>query len=103
MNDEVAAKTLSALANRSRLAVMRQLIQAGADGLAAGQIAEGIGASPSQTSFHLAALSEAGLGTSTRRSRHIHYAANYAAMGALVTFILEDCCSGSPDVKACCP
>ena len=102
MNEERAVQSLSALANLTRLAVMRALVQAGPEGLSAGAIAEGITASPSQTSFHLSALSEAGLITSERRSRNIIYKPDFDAFGALAAFILADCCGGSQVARSCC-
>ncbi len=102
MNQDEALAALSAMANESRLTVLKALVQAGPDGLSAGGIADVLGASPSQTSFHLSALTEAGLIQAERQSRHIIYRSNFATLGQLVAFILEDCCGGSPVARACC-
>lgn len=96
---------LGALAQEHRLAAFRLLVQAGADGMAAGAIAERLGMASSSMSFHLAALSHAGLVSQRRQSRLIIYTANYAAMNGLMAYLTENCCGGAsclPDV-ACCP
>lgn len=93
---EVVIRALGALAQDHRLAAFRLLVQAGADGLAAGAIAEQLGVPASSMSFHLAQLGHAGLVTQRRESRSIIYAADYAAMGALMSYLTENCCAGVP-------
>ena len=65
----VAVEALSALAHSSRLAVFRLLVRAGAEGVAAGDIAREIGAHPSTLSTHLTILGHAGLVRSRREGR----------------------------------
>lgn len=89
---------LSALAQEHRLALFRLLVQAGEDGLAAGAIAERLGLPNSSLSFHLAQLSRAGLIRQERRSRSLIYRADYGAMNALVSYLVDNCCAG-----ACAP
>lgn len=88
-------RALSALAQDHRLATFRLLVQAGPDGLAAGVLAERLGLPASSMSFHLAQLSHAGLVTQRRQSRSIIYTADYAAMGALMAYLTENCCGGA--------
>ncbi len=95
MQAETVIRALGALAQEHRLATFRLLIQAGADGLAAGALAERLGLPASSMSFHLAQLSNAGLVTQRRQSRSIIYAADYAAMGALMGYLTENCCGGA--------
>ena len=95
MESNVAITALSSLAQETRLAVFRLLVQAGPTGLAAGQIAERIGIAAPTLSFHLSHLSHAGLISCKRISRSLIYAANYQTMGDLVSFLTENCCSGS--------
>lgn len=102
MNEENVLSAFAALSNRMRLRVVKQLVEAGAEGMIAGEVAEALNASPSRTSFHLAALHEAGLVTSERKSRQIVYRVSFEAMGALTRFLLQDCCKGNPTVRACC-
>ena len=96
MQSESVIRALGALAQEHRLAAFRLLVQAGAEGLAAGVIAESLGAPPSSMSFHLAQLVHAGLITAQRRSRSIIYAADYAAMNRLMGYLTENCCGGVP-------
>ena len=103
MDEDAALDTLSAMANRSRLAVLRHLVQAGPEGASAGEIATALKASPSQASFHLSALSDSGLVDPERRSRHIIYRINFDRLRLLVGFILEDCCGGALRAQDCCP
>ena len=99
-------RSLSALAQEHRLATFRLLVQAGEQGMAAGVIAERLDVPPSSMSFHLAQLANAGLVTQRRESRSIIYAADYAAMNALMGYLTENCCGGadcSDDAAACAP
>lgn len=93
-NDAVAA--LAALAQETRLAVYRLLIQAGPEGLAAGVIAERLDASPATLSFHLKELARAGLVTPRSAARFIFYSANFERMAALMTYLTQHCCQGMP-------
>jgi DNA-binding transcriptional ArsR family regulator len=95
MQAEIVIRALGALAQEHRLATFRLLVQAGADGMAAGALAEALGLPASSMSFHLAQLSHAGLVTQRRQSRSIIYAADYAAMGALMGYLTENCCGGA--------
>ncbi|MBA4141957.1 MAG: metalloregulator ArsR/SmtB family transcription factor [Nitrosospira sp.] len=85
---------LSALAQESRLAVYRALVEAGRSGLSAGKIGERTGISPSSLSFHLKELSHAGLVSARPEGRFIFYTANFATMNELLSFLTENCCSG---------
>lgn len=91
---------LGALAHETRLSVFRALVKAGPDGMVAGAIAGSHGVPPSTMSHHLATLERAGLVQSTRESRLIRYRADYPAMRRLLTFLVQDCCQGVPDM---CP
>ncbi|MFU7527282.1 ArsR/SmtB family transcription factor [Qipengyuania sp. ASV99] len=97
-NQRWAVEALGALAHETRLSVFRALVQAGADGMIAGAIADRQHVPPSTMSHHLAALERAGLVQSARESRLIHYTADYAAMRRLLTFLMEDCCQGAPEM-----
>jgi len=95
MKPNQAVDLLAALAQETRLSIFRSLVQAGADGLAAGRIAEVVGAPASTLSFHLKELSAAGLVRSRQDGRFIYYSANYAAMNELLGFLTEKCCQMS--------
>jgi DNA-binding transcriptional ArsR family regulator len=106
MKSTQAVVALSALSQETRLAVFRHLVAAGPQGKAAGMIAARMKVPSPTLSFHLKELERAGLVTQRRESRSIIYAANYAAMRALLSYLMEDCCGGRPeicdiDVKCC--
>jgi DNA-binding transcriptional ArsR family regulator len=95
-----AVLALSALAHDGRLAIFRLLVRAGADGMAAGEIARVTGAAASTQSVNLAILSRAGVLTSRRDGRSIFYCAAYEQMRDLLGFLMEDCCAGRPEICA---
>ncbi len=101
MDTVAAISSLSALAQETRLAIFRLLVEAGTEGLAAGAIAERLGIPPSSLSFHLAELTRAGLIAQRRESRSLIYSANFRAMSALVGYLTDNCCGGNP--AACAP
>ena len=99
MNDKAVLKSLAALAQESRLAVFRLLVQQGPQGLAVGAIAERLALANATLSFHLKELANAGLVTARQDGRFIYYGANYPAMNSLVAYLTENCCQG----EACLP
>jgi len=101
MESTLAVRALAALAQESRLAVYRLLVQQGPSGVAAGEIAATLGVSPATLSFHLKELSHAGLVKSLQQGRFIFYSADYEAMNALLSFLMENCCSA--DGSTCAP
>jgi ArsR family transcriptional regulator len=96
MKPNQAVSLLAALAQETRLSIFRALVQAGPDGLAAGRIADAVGAPASTLSFHLKELSATGLVRARQDGRFIYYSADYAAMSELVSFLTEKCCMGMP-------
>lgn len=96
-----AVTALSALAQEHRLQAYRLLVQAGDAGLAAGTIAEAMAMPASSLSFHLAQMERAGLIRRQRRGRSLIYSADYGGMTALIAYLTENCCAGSPG--ACTP
>ncbi len=100
LGEDQALDAFGALSQPTRLQMVRALVVAGRDGLAAGAVGEAVGASSSAASFHLAHLERAGLVTSRRESRSIIYAANFEGLSGLVEFLMRDCCQGRPEVCA---
>lgn len=100
MEINIALASLAALAHEGRLSAFRLLVQAGSDGLAAGEIARRLDILPNTLSASLNVLSHAGLIRSRRAGRSIIYTADYEAMRELLAFLLEDCCGGSPEICA---
>jgi DNA-binding transcriptional ArsR family regulator len=101
MDNKDAARALAALAQESRLAAYRLLVQAGPAGLAASKIAEALGMPPSSLSFHLKELSHANLVVPRQEGRFVIYAAQFDTMHALLGFLTENCCGGQPCAPAC--
>ncbi|MEJ0022167.1 MAG: metalloregulator ArsR/SmtB family transcription factor [Alphaproteobacteria bacterium] len=114
MESRKAIEAFSALAQPTRLAIVKLLVRAGDEGVAAGDIARHVDAPASTISTHLAILSRAGLIDARRESRSIIYAVDMDRVSALLAFIVEDCCQGRPEIctplasvvrraAACCP
>jgi ArsR family transcriptional regulator, arsenate/arsenite/antimonite-responsive transcriptional repressor len=87
-------KMLSALAQESRLAIFRLLVEQGPEGLPVGAIAEELGIPNATLSFHLKELLYAGLVTSRQSGRFIYYAPVIEAINDLVGYLTENCCQG---------
>ena len=92
--DAVAA--LAALAQDNRLDIYRLLVQAGPDGMAAGEVANALGIAPNTLSFHFDRLRHAGLVSVARQGRSLIYAARYETMNNLLGYLTENCCGGKP-------
>lgn len=100
MNRRQALSGFAALSQDTRLAIVRLLVKAGPDGIGAGQIADEVGVSASNLSFHLKELVHAGLVESMRDARAIIYTANYETLRGLIGFLMKDCCAGRPEICA---
>ena len=101
---------LGALAQETRLAVFRLLIETGPEGLQVGKIGERLGIAPATLSFHLKELVHADLVTTRHEGRFIYCAANFATMNGLLAYLTENCCGGTGpafvpvcDPVACAP
>lgn len=102
METRQAVESLSALAQDTRLAIFRLLVQAGGQGRAAGQIGEALDLPPATLSFHLAGLTRAGLAQSRQEGRFVIYTADFENMNALVAFLTENCCGAAACAPAAC-
>jgi ArsR family transcriptional regulator, arsenate/arsenite/antimonite-responsive transcriptional repressor len=94
MNTPQAVKALAALAQDTRLAIYRLLVQQGPEGLAAGIIAERLDLPGATLSFHLKELANAGMVDSRQEGRFVYYSANYEQMNGLLAYLTENCCQG---------
>jgi DNA-binding transcriptional ArsR family regulator len=103
METKSAIAALASLAQDSRLAIFRALVQEGPEGLPAGKISEATGIPPSSLSFHLKELAHAGMVTSRQEGRFIIYAADFATMNDLIAFLTENCCGGKPCIPVRAP
>jgi ArsR family transcriptional regulator len=104
MDTKATIVALAALAQESRLAVFRLLVQVGPEGFAATKIGDQLGIAPSSLSFHLKELTHARLVSVRRDGRSLIYAANFTAMNKLIGFLTENCCGGNvcSPVGLCC-
>jgi ArsR family transcriptional regulator len=96
--DAVAA--LAALAQDNRLDVYRLLVQAGPEGMPAGAVAEALDLAPNTLTFHFDRLRTAGLVSVRREGRSMIYAAQYATMNSLLSYLTENCCGGAASARA---
>jgi DNA-binding transcriptional ArsR family regulator len=101
MKKDQAVAALAALAQDSRLDIFRLLVQAGPEGMPAGQVAQALGLAPNTLTFHFDRLRDAGLVTVRRDGRSMIYAARFETMNGLLGFLTENCCQGAPE--ACAP
>ena len=92
---------LAALAQSSRLAIYRLLVEQGPAGLPAGAIAEKLDLPAATLSFHLAHLARARLVQGRQDGRFVIYSANFQSMNALVGFLTDNCCAGASCAVAC--
>ncbi|HET6545705.1 MAG TPA: metalloregulator ArsR/SmtB family transcription factor [Rhodanobacteraceae bacterium] len=101
MESTDALAALNALGQEHRLRLFRLLVQAGAQGMAVGELAAATGLAGATLTSHLHVLRRAGLVGDERRGRIIQCRANYARMNELLGFLTEHCCAGSAAAVAC--
>src|SRR4051795_13587621 len=95
MKNSDAVAALAALAQDNRLEVFRLLVQAGPEGMPAGEVAAALDLAPNTLTFHFDRLRSAGLVTVRRDGRSMIYAARFETMNALLGFLTENCCQGA--------
>ena len=98
LSEPHAISALAALAQPTRLAIFRLLIKHEPIGITAGVIAETVGAPHNTLSSHLAILVRAGLLRSSRDGRTIVYRSDVEGMRSLISFLINDCCNGHPEL-----
>jgi ArsR family transcriptional regulator, arsenate/arsenite/antimonite-responsive transcriptional repressor len=96
-----AVEALAALSQESRLQVYRLLVEAGPDGMQAGQIAAALDLPPNTLTFHFDRLRHAALVTVRREGRSMIYAARFDTMNDLLGYLSKNCCGG--DAQKCVP
>ena len=101
MQTNLAIAALAALAQESRFAAFRLLVQAGPRGQSASSIAASLQMPASSLSFHLKELTHAGLVVPRQEGRYIIYAAKVDTVHRLVDFLADSCGSdAAPAVAA---
>ena len=89
---------MAALAQETRLETFKLLVRSGSEGIAAGRIAETLDIPHNTLSSHLSILVNAGLVRSRRESRSIIYSIDFDGTRELLSFLMEECCQGNPEV-----
>jgi DNA-binding transcriptional ArsR family regulator len=100
MEQRTAITVFESLSSGVRLDVFRMLVRMGQEGMVAGDIATTLGVPPTNLSFHLKALTHAGLVTATQEGRFQRYRANLTLMSELIAYLTEECCAGQAEL---CP
>src|SRR5512141_3266280 len=100
MDKDIATRMFECLSSGIRLDAYRLLVKAGATGLVAGEIAQALDLPPSNLSFHLRAMTHAGLVDVAQEGRYMRYRADLSLMAALVAYLTAECCSGHPELCA---
>jgi len=96
--EKLTATTLfESLSSGIRLDIYRLLVKRGLEGMVAGQIAATLGMPPNNASFHLKAMTHAGLITVEQEGRYQRYRANLPLMLDLIAYLTEECCAGHPE------
>lgn len=100
MEEIEVIQALAALAQDVRLRLFRALVVAGPEGMTPGELSAQLSVAPTTLSFHLKELLRSGLLLQARKGRNLIYRADYARMGALMAYLTENCCAGTPCIDA---
>ena len=106
MDKKAAVSAFEALSSGIRLDVFRLLVRVGPAGMVAGELSAALDVPPTNMSFHLKALTHAGLVSAEQEGRFQRYRANMALMRELIAYLTAECCAGAPErcgVDACAP
>ena len=101
MDTKQALQALAGLAQKSRLAIFRHLVELGPEGACPGELAAAVGVAAPTLSFHLRTLLQAGLIDAEQNGRSITYRADFEAMRGLIGYLGDNCCGGDP--SRCAP
>lgn len=97
MEKNTATAIFESLSSGLRLDVYRLLVRKGTEGMVAGEIASTLDVPPTNLSFHLKALTQAGMLTVEQEGRFQRYRANIPLMLDLIAYLTEECCSDHPE------
>ena len=97
MDKQLATTIFESLASGVRLDIYRLLVKNAPNGLVAGQIAALLALPPTNLSFHLKALTHAGLLSVEQEGRYQRYRANLSIMQELIVYLTAECCTGHPE------
>ncbi len=97
MDKEAATRVFESLSSGIRLDAYRLLIKQGPQGMVAGQLSSALDLPPANLSFHLKAMTQAGLVTVEQEGRFQRYRANFPLMVDLIAYLTAECCAGHPE------
>jgi len=97
MKKSTATAIFESLSSGIRLDVYRLLVNKGAEGMVAGEIASTLNIPPTNMSFHLKALTQAEMVSVTQEGRFQRYRANMPLMLDLIAYLTQECCGGHPE------
>src|SRR3954471_15436131 len=98
MDTTAAVSGMNALGQETRMRAFRLLLNAGAEGVPAGEIARRLGVTQTTMSTHLAQRARAAMFRAPRASGSIIYVADLAGIRGLLGFLVQDCCQGQPEI-----
>jgi DNA-binding transcriptional ArsR family regulator len=97
MDKQLATTLFESLASGIRLDIFRLLVKQAPTGLVAGEIASILALPSTNLSFHLKAMTHAGLVNVTQEGRYLRYRANLSLMQSLIDYLTAECCTGNPE------
>ncbi len=92
-----ATKIFESLASGIRLDIFRLLVKHAPTGLVAGEIAALLDLPPNNLSFHLKAMTHAGLINVIQEGRYQRYRAHLTLMQSLIDYLTAECCTADPE------
>jgi arsenate reductase len=98
MDYSLDTEALTALGHPGRLAVFRLLARRAPHGVRPSEIADALELKANTLSAYVSALTRAGLLVTWREGRSVYYGINVERIGALVDFLVNDCCRGRPEL-----
>ena len=99
---EQHAEQLAALGHVARLAILREVVQHGPDGITTTELQEHLDIPWTTLNHHLDRLVDAGLVLTRRDGKSVYHTADYGALQRLTDFLWEDCCKRGKPGKTCC-
>lgn len=95
MKQDQAIECFGAMAQETRISILRLLVRNSPDGLRVSEIAKRLDIVPSTLSGHLNVLKRSGLVTSKRNQREIIYTVDLETVSDLMLFVVAECCDGN--------
>lgn len=99
----IATTAFATLGHAGRLSVFRLLMRHMPQGVRPTEIAAALDIRQNTLSHHLSDLERAGLIRSERQGRSLFYTVDLGRTGEIVTYLVDDCCRGRPEICAHLP